>query len=440
MRQYDVLVVGGGFGGMFTARGLEKLFRGRSERVMLVAPDNFFSFHGLLPEAASGTLEPRHAVTPLRHVLPRTEVVTGEVASLDIAGRRAKVVDLNDEVHEIAYRVLVLAPGSVPSVLPIPGLADHAVGFSTLADAIWLRNRVLRQLDAAETTNDLGLRRQLLTFTFVGGGYSGVEALAELESLARDATRSFRHVSMRDMRWVLVEAAGSLLPGIDPRLAAYTTKNLRGRGVEVHLGTRLDSCQDGYVRLSDPTVAPYRCEVIVWTTGQRPSPLARESGLTVDERGRVVVDDHLRAAVQQGVFALGDAAAVPNPDGGLCPPTALHAYRQAGTCARNVAAHLGVGTPVPFHYRNRFLAVTLGRNQGVVQLHGLPAVRGFPAWWMGRTYHLLLMPGLGRKARVVSDWTLALAFPRDVSQLGNLGRPNRLTAPGASPRTPEPTG
>jgi NADH dehydrogenase len=431
VNQYDVLVVGGGFGGAFAARRLEHLLKGRSERVLLVAGENFFLFSPLLPEAASGTLEPRHAVIPLREFLPRTTILTGEVTSLDVTGRRAKVVDLNGDTHEVAFRALVLSPGSVPTTVPIPGLLDHAVGFKTLADAIWLRNRVLRQLDAADATDDLAMRRELLTFTFIGGGYSGVEALAELESLTRDAIRrAYPRLGPDDCRWVLVEAADTLLPGLDSRLARYAERALRRKGIELHLSTRLESCVDSEVRLSDPSVAPYVSGTIVWTAGQRPSALPRESGLPVDERGRVPVDAYLRVPGVADTYAVGDAAAVPDPaaPGKPCPPTAQHALRQGATAADNVAAGFGVGTAKPFSYRNRGLAVTLGRNQGVAQVRRF-TFTGFLAWWMGRSYHLLMTPGLARKARVVSDWTIALVFPRDVSQLGGLGHPTPLSPP-----------
>ncbi len=431
MNQYDVLVVGGGFGGAFAARRLEHLLRGRAERVLLVAAENFFLFSPLLPEAASGTLEPRHAVIPLREFLPKTTVLTGEVADLDVAGRRAKVVDLNGEIHEVAFRALILSPGSIPTTFPIPGLLENAVGFKTLPDAIWLRNRVLRQLDAADATDDVALRRDLLTFTFIGGGYSGVEAVAELESLTRDALRrAYPRLRPSDLRWVLVEATDTLLPGLDSRLARYAEKALRAKGVELHLGTRLESCEDGVVRLSDRSVAPYASATIVWTAGQRPSDLPRQSGLPVDERGRVPVDQFLRVADHPDTYAVGDAASVPDPaaPGQRCPPTAQHALRQGANAAINVAAGFGVGARKPFTYRNRGLAVTLGRNQGVAQVRRL-TFTGFLAWWMGRSYHLLMMPGLARKARVVSDWTISLFFPRDVSQLGGLGQPTPLTLP-----------
>ncbi len=428
MNQYDVMVVGGGFGGAFAARKLEALLQGRSERVLLVASENFFLFSPLLPEAASGTLEPRHAVIPLREFLPRTTLLTGEVISLDVAGRTAKVVDLNGDTHEVAFRALILSPGSQPTTRPIPGLLEHAVGFKTLADAIWLRNHVLRQLEAADATDDGALRRELLTFTFVGGGYSGVEALAELQSLACDAIkRSYPKLRKSDMRWVLVEAADSLLPGLDPRLARYCERTLRRNGVEVHLTTQLMSCEAATVHVSNTVVAPFPSGTIVWTAGQRPSSLPSESGLTVDERGRVPVDDHLRVPGTPNTFVIGDSASVPDPaeDGRPCPPTAQHALRQGVIAATNVAASIGVGEAIPFRYRNRGLAVTLGRNQGVAQVKRL-TVTGPLAWFMGRSYHLLMMPGLARKSRVVSDWTISLFFPRDVSQLGALGRPTAL--------------
>jgi NADH dehydrogenase len=431
MNQYDVLVVGGGFGGAFAARRLEQLLRGRGERVLLVAPENFFLFSPLLPEAASGTLEPRHAVIPLREFLPRTTVLTGEVTTLDPSGRRAKVVDLNGDAHEIAFRSLILSPGSLPTTLPIPGLLEHAVGFKTLPDAIWLRNRVLRQLDAADATDDLAHRRELLTFTFIGGGYSGVEALAELESMARDALRrAYPRLAPSDLRWVLVEATDTLLPGLDRRLATYAERALRRKGIELHLATRLESCEDGVVRLSDRAVAPYPSGTIVWTAGQRPSDLPRQSGFVVDERGRVPVDEFLRVPGYANTYAIGDAASVPDlaAKGRPAPATAQHALREGWTAATNVAADLGVGTAKPFTYRNRGLAVTLGRNQGTAQV-GRFTFTGFLAWWMGRSYHLLMMPGVARKARVVSDWTISLFFPRDVSQLGGLGRPTPLTPP-----------
>ena len=435
----DVLVVGGGFGGAYAAIALEKrLPKDANHRVVLVAAENFFLFSPLLPEAASGTLEPRHSIIPLRELLPRTDVMVASVTAIDPTAKQAEIVDLNGHHHTLTYRALVYSPGSVPAVLPIPGLLEEAVGFKTLADAIWLRNRVLLQMEAAEEVDDEEERRELLTFVFVGGGYAGVEALAELESMARDACRIYRTITPEQMRWVLVDAQDRLLPGLDPRLAQYTLFELRRRGIQVHLSVRMQSCENKLVVLNDPKVRPFQAGTIVWTAGQRPSPLTATVGFPLDDRGRIPVDRYVRVPGFINHFAVGDSAAVPAPEGGLCPPTAQHAMRQGKLAGRNAAADLGYGHAAPFRYRNRGLSVTLGQHRGTTQVRKL-TVTGFVAWWMGRSYHLLMIPGLARRARVVTDWTIALLFPRDVSQLGQLGKPTPLGAEPPRPEAPTPS-
>ena len=421
----DVLIVGGGFGGAYAALALEHAAQGRTIPTWLVAPENFLLFSPLLPEAASGTIEPRHAVIPVRELLSSTRLVAGEVTALDLAAREATVAHPSGEQRTVTYKTLVLSPGSVPTTFPIPGLLENAVGFKTLADAIWLRNRVLHQLEVADGEPDHERRRELLTFTFIGGGYAGVEALAELESLVRDALHRYPRLRRADFRWVLIEARDTLLPGLSPRLATYTEKELRRQGIEVHLNTRMESCAEKRVVLSDRAVEPYVSDTIVWTAGQKPSPLVADLGLDLDAQGRVIVDDHLRVPNMPGVYAVGDSAAVPDPDGGTCPGTAQHAMRQGKRCGRNVASDYGAGHEGPFTYRTRGLAVTLGKGNGTAQVKQF-TVRGWPAWWMGRSYHLLMMPGLGRKTRVAMDWALGLVFPRDIAQLGQLGRPTPL--------------
>jgi NADH dehydrogenase len=420
----DVLVVGGGFGGAFAARELEARLGGE-RKVLLVSPTNFLLFSPLLPEAASGTLEPRHAVIPLRQLLRRTQVQIGTVTHLDVGASRATVTDLNGVARDVDFDRVLFAAGSVPTTFPIPGLIENAVGFKTLQDAIWLRNRVLFQLDAAAAEPDVERRRELLTFTFVGGGYAGVEALAELESLAADATKGYPSLARTDLRWVLIEAADTLLPGLHTRLADHSLQNLRRRGVTVLLGTRMTSCEDRVVRIDSDALAPFRSGTIVWTAGQRPNPVAERWGFPVDGAGAVPVDDHMRVVGMDRTFAIGDVAAVPDPDGGLSPNTAQHALRQARVAARNIAGEIDGGTPAVYDYRNRGLAVTLGKWQGAAQVKRI-TFTGPLAWWMGRSYHLLMMPGLARKARVVADWTLSLLFPRDIAQLGQLGSPARL--------------
>jgi len=425
MLECDVLIVGGGFGGAYAARELERMLGHRSERVVLVTPENFLLFSPLLAEAASGTIEPRHAVVPLRPMLKKVHVITGEVDAVDIDAHTAVAVDHAGVRHDLHYEAIVLSPGSVPSTLPIPGLADEAVGFKTLPDAIWLRNRVLAQLEAANDLADDDLRRELLTFTFVGGGYAGVEALAELESLVRDALRLYPRLRAVDLRWVLIEARDTLLPNLSPRLASHTLRYLRSRGVEVLLETRLKSCVAKLVETEGATTKSFRTGTLVWTAGQRPSSFVSALGLPMTKEGRVITDQYLEVPDHPGVFALGDAAAVPAAEGGMSPQTAQHAFRQGIVAGRNVAAGLGHGEKETFDYRDRGLAVTLGKWQGVAEVKGY-TFTGFLAWWMGRSYHLLMIPGLARKARVVTDWTIGLLFPRDIAQLGALGKPTPL--------------
>ncbi len=398
----------------------------RADRVVLVTPENFLLFSPLLAEAASGTIEPRHAVVPLRPMLRRVHVITGAVSELDVKARTATAVDHAGVRHELRFQALVLAPGSVPATLPIPGLAEEAVGFKTLPDAIWLRNRVLAQLEAAHDLPEGDLRRELLTFTFVGGGYAGVEALAELESLTRDALHLYPRLRPVDLRWVLIEAQGTLLPSLSPKLAQYALRHLRSRGVQVLLDTRLRSCVDKVVEIDSPTaIESYRTGTLVWTTGQRPSSFVMSLGLATDGHGRVIIDEFLAVPGHAGVFAIGDAAAVPDPDGGCL--TADRAARvppgdprRAERCRRARPWREGV-VPVPRPRSRRDARQVAGRGPG----EGL-TFSGFIAWWMGRSYHLLMIPGLARKARVVTDWTIGLLFPRDIAQLGTLGAATAL--------------
>jgi NADH dehydrogenase len=416
-----ILIVGGGQVGLFVALGLARRLRGGAADVVLVNPESFMVYQSFLPEAASGSIEPRHVVVPLRTVLKRTRLVIGEVTGLDHERRVATVEPSGGTPHELPYDQVVLALGSVSRVLPIPGLQDHAVGFKTVTEAIYLRNQLLSRMDAADSAGDPALRARALTFVFVGGGYAGVEAMAELEDLARFACRYYPRVRREDMRWVLVEAAPCILPEIGEGLGEYALERLRRRGIEVFLSTTLQSAEGGVVTLSSGE--RFAADTLVWTAGVRPSPAVAHMGLPVDERGRIDVDEFLRVRGMVGVWAAGDCAAVPDlVSGGLAPPTAQHALRQAKRLARNVAAAVR-GRPLAA-YRHRSLGglASLGLYKGVARVLGI-RLRGFPAWFLHRSYHVLRVPTANRKARILADWTVALFFRRDVVQLGSLRTP-----------------
>jgi NADH dehydrogenase len=417
-----ILIVGGGYIGMYAARRLERRLDPSAHQLIIVNPENFMLYQPFLPEVASGLIDPRAVVVPLRRVLRRTELVVGEVESIDLDARSASVRLAGGETRELPYDVVVLGAGSWSRTLKIPGLAEYGVGFKDLAEAIWLRNRVLSQLDRAAEVTDPDDKRAALTFVIVGAGFAGIEALGELEDLARSATATIPTLERSDQRWVMVEAADKILPELDPQLAAYAADRLRERDIEVLTNTRLVRIDDGVVQLSDRE--PFRAETLVWTAGVRPSPLAAESGFPVDERGRVRVDRALRVEGMAGVWAAGDVAAVPDTHArqGTSPPTAQHALRQAKVLADNVAASLQGGRLRPFEYTNKGMLCSLGHYRGVANPLGI-RIRGFPAWFLHRTYHLLYMPSLARKARIALDWTIALLFPRDLAQLGSLEHP-----------------
>ncbi len=422
---WNVVIAGGGFGGFFAARQLERSMPAQSTRITLVNDVNFLLYTPFLPEAAAGTLEPRHVVTPLRDVLKETHLRLGVVTGRDAARRTVTMRGQEGEEHELAYDQLVVAFGSVSRVLPIPGLEDHAVGFKTLADAIWLRNHVIESLELADATDNQEAREALLSFVFVGGGYAGLEALAELQDFAAEAMKFYPRARLHGMRWVLLEATGRVLPEIDSELAERAMRDLRERGIDIRLGTTLEEVTASSARLSTGETIPTR--TLVWTAGVVAHPSNKLLGLPLDERGRIVVDKYMRVQGEDCVWALGDAAAVPDPahPGRPCPPTGQHAIRQGKTVGSNVAAALGSGTPKPFTYRSLGQFVNLGRYQAVAKV-GRVKLQGFPAWWLARSYHMSQIPGFMRKVRAVADWTIGLPFSRDIAEVGSIGHPRPL--------------
>jgi NADH:ubiquinone reductase (H+-translocating) len=403
-----ILGVGGGFAGSYVAR-----LAGCAATI--VSPENFMLFTPILPEAASGTLEPRHVVVPLRIMCPRSELLLGKMVGLD-ADEQVVHVETKAGPFEVEYQQLVLALGSVPRVLPIPGLEEHALGFKDLPDAIHLRNHVLRELEAADAELDPERAKPHLTFVFVGAGYAGVEGLAELADLVDDASRYYPDIRDVPRRWVLVDAAEKILPEIPTRLGDYAARELSRRGIEIYVGTTVEEVEPEAARLS--TGERIETHTFVWTAGVAPHPLLRELGLPLDERGRVCVEPTLRVEGHERIWALGDCARVPNTatPGRFDPPTSQHALRQARRLAKNLRE-----TPQPYGYRMLGQVATLGRNKGIADVMGV-RFRGFPGWFLTRTYHLSQLPTFSRKFRVVIDWTVALFFRRDIAELGGLSK------------------
>jgi NADH:ubiquinone reductase (H+-translocating) len=423
-----VLVVGGGYVGLFTALRLQnKLSRGRAE-VVVVDPQPHMTYQPFLPEAAAGAVEPRHVVIPLRRTLPHCRVITGAVTGLSHAERRAHIAPVEGQPFELSYDVLVMAAGSVARTLPIPGLVERGIGFKTVGEAIYLRNHVLARLDAASSTDDPEVRRRALTFTFVGGGYAGVEAFAELEDMARYAVKHYYpRLSPADMRWVLVEAMGRILPEVDLDMAAWTVKQLTARGMEIKLNTRLESVTDEcLVRLSDGEEFP--SDTLVWTAGTKPNPMLANTDLPTDGRGRVVCEATLQVQDTPGAWSAGDIAAVPDltteDPNTTTAPNAQHAVRQARRLADNIIRVLDGHEPVPYQHEYAGSVASLGLYKGVAQVYGVK-VKGFPAWFMHRSYHVSRLPTFNRKARVIGDWTMALLFRREIISLGQLQDPRR---------------
>ncbi len=406
------LVLGGGFAGSYVARQLG------DSGATIVNPTNFMLYTPLLPEAAAGSVEPRHVTVPLRTMCPHADLVLGSVAELD-SRRRLVVVDSEAGRIEIAYADLVVALGSVTRVPDLPGLREHALGLKDLPDAIRLRNHVLRQIELADADPESAGRR--LTFVLAGAGFAGVEGVAELNELVTDALRRHRRLDGVRARWLLVDGGQRILGQTPERLASFAARVLGERGIEILTETTLTSIEAHAVTLSDGRRID--TETLVWTAGVTPNPLIRQLGLPVDERGRVPVDETLRVVGAPRIWALGDCAAVPNEatPGKTDPATCQHALRQARRLAENLR-----GTPRPYRYRTRGQMATLGSRHGIALMGGV-RVRGLLGWFAARGYHVFQLPFASRRLRVLADWTAAALFRRDVAELSSL-QPTRRKA------------
>ena len=413
-RPVRVLVLGGGFGGVYAARRLERLTRrGVPLDVTLVSRDNFFLFTPMLHEVAASDLDITHIVSPLRTLLGRTTIFVGDVEAIDLACRRVVVSHgLERHTHALGFDHLVIALGSVTNFYQLPGLEAHALTMKTLGDAIHLRNRVIATLEEADA-ECAGGDDGPLTFVVAGGGFAGVETLGALNDFVRGALRYYPRLRGRVPRMVLVHAGGEILPELGTRLGAYARRRLEARGLDVRLDTRVTAVTPHGVHLSDGGVIASR--LVVWTAGTSPHPLLRQLPCALD-RGRIVVDDTLAVPGWPGIWALGDCAVVPDRrSGGFFPPTAQHAIRQASTLAGNVVSTVRGRRPTPFVFTTLGQLAAIGRRTGVARILGVN-FSGFFAWWLWRTIYLGKLPRFEKKMRVAIDWTLDLLFAKDFVQ------------------------
>ena len=415
-----IVILGGGFGGVYAAIHLEKLLARQSAvEISLVSRDNFFLFTPMLHEIAASDLEITNIVNPLRKLLRKVEVLVGEVNEIDLPNKRVLISrGYRNHSQEIDYDHLVIALGSITNFYDIPGLADLAVPMKSLRDAIQLRAQILRHLEEANFECNPAERQSLLTFVVAGGGFAGVETVAALNDFVRDALPFYPNLSEGMLRVVLVHSGPVILPELGESLGRHTRKVLEGRGVEIQLNTRVKSMTENKVFLA--YTAPIPCGTLVWTAGTVPSPLI-STLLCAKERGRIVVNQFLQVPDWPDVWAVGDCAFVPdikNP-GKSHPPTAQHAIREGKVVAQNIAAAL-LGRPgKPFSFKTIGLLASIGRRTGVARIFGYN-FSGFLAWWMWRTIYLSKLPGLDKKVRVAFDWTLDLIFPKDVCAVHDL--------------------
>jgi NADH:ubiquinone reductase (H+-translocating) len=412
-----IVIIGGGFAGTATALNLEKTYRNDpSVEITLIDSENFFTFTPLLPEVPSGSIQPKHIVFPLRALLKRTKVKQAEVKRVDLKQRTVIAAHCGACGNEsLPFDQLVLASGSVPNYFGLPGVAEHALTIKSLADATALHAQVIDKLEHADLQSDSAARRQLLTFVVAGGGFAGVETLAELNDFVRGATKFYPNVSPEEVRMVLIHSGSRILPEVSESLSAYALKKLRSQGIEVLLETRVLGGTGHSVRLS--TGEELLASTFVWAAGTAPNPILDRLDLPRTKAGKIEVDATMAVSGRPGLWAVGDSAAIPDVvTGGFCPPTAQYALRQGKQLAQNIAAVLDDRKADPFKFKALGVLVGLGRRSAVAEILGFQ-FSGFVAWWLFRTIYLMKLPGFERKLRVAIDWTLDLFFPRDTVYL-----------------------
>jgi NADH dehydrogenase len=408
-----IVVLGGGFGGVTTARHLERRLRGvRDLEITLVSRENFFVLTPLLFESCSGRLELRHCAQPIRATLGRTRFIEATVDHVDVERRTVRAVSLEGGAYDLPYDHLVVALGASTNDRMIAG-SSHAFTFKTMADALVLRNHVIEQFERADATAESAARRGCLTMVVIGGGLVGVELLGELTAFVGDVLRFYPRIRRDEIRFQLFEAGARVLPEIDEKLAAVAADVLRRRGADIHVSTAVHSIEPGRVRVGNDIID---AGTIVLTAGIVPSVVASEMAVVRDQRGRIAVDETMRSRSHQNVWALGDCAAIPGPDGRPYPALAQHTVREARQLARNIAAVIAGRAPKPFVFHPLGTMASLGHTRAVALVFGM-RLKGFPAWWLRRTYYLFQMPRWDRRLRIVLDWTIALFFRPDITKV-----------------------
>lgn len=413
-----ILILGGGFAGLATARKLERMLRPGEAEMTLISRENFTLFTPMLPEIGSGNLETRHVVTPVRAQLRRTSFVLGDVRAIDLEAKHVSVEHtITGTMRTLPYDQLVIGLGSVTSTFGLPGIAERSIPYKTLEDADRVRNHVIAMLETADVTTDPVIRKRYLTFVFVGGGFTGVEAAGEMADFFHSTKHYYPNINIADIEVVLVEGGKKLLPDLQAGMGEYSEGALRKRGIKVMTETMVAGANDVGLQIKDGPTIP--TATIVWSAGVKPSPVVSDLTIATGRGGSIIVADDLSVPNFPGVWAIGDCAAVPDPDapGKSYPATAQHAIREGPVLAGNIVATLRGTETKRFRYRAIGMMASLGARRGVAGLQGKFLITGFIAWFMWRAYYLARLPGLDRQLRVAFDWTLGLFFPRDIAEL-----------------------
>ncbi|MFT4185937.1 MAG: NAD(P)/FAD-dependent oxidoreductase [Micrococcaceae bacterium] len=446
--KHRTLIVGGGYVGLYTALRLQKRLSDANHVVTVVDPNPYMTYQPFLPEVSAGSIDPRNIVVSHRRHLRGCELINAKVTKINHKEHKAELEAKDGERYELPYDEIVVAAGANTRTFPIPGLAEHGIGMKTVEEAVAVRNKVLESIEVASTMTDEEEKKAALTFVIVGGGFAGIETVAELEDMARTAVSRNKYLTVNDLRFVLVEAAPRIMPEVTEEQAVKVVEHLKSRGIEVLLNTSLASVEDGntinLINMADKSPADsFKADTLIWCAGVAAADVAKNSDLPTEPRGRIIVGADLRVRdedgnVVEGAWAAGDVAAVPDLTGnGLpddtCVPNAQHAVRQAKVLGKNIAAAHTDGALKEYKHENMGAVAGFGMYKGVAKMPFGIKLSGFPAWFAHRAYHGMAMPMFERKFRVVSGWFWNFVAGRDTSQILNLDNPTKAFEEAANP-------